>query len=101
MRRMLHGDIVAAARVLLLAPEEERRCLCQRMIDEAEKAYAHFEKCGKPHPDWGTGSLMSAALQRPAAPEPSFDNVEYLTCLKTVFREITVNRLLQIRNGRS
>lgn len=101
MRPVLHGDIVAAARVLFLTPEPERLVLCRRMIREAECAYRFYLRVGRPHPKWGSGSLMSAALNRPAAPEPSLDNSAYCTCIELVLRELVLRRAELINPGRS
>lgn len=92
MRPVLHGDVTAAARALLRIPEPGRVGLCRRMIREAAFAYRYMMRSGKPHPLWGTGSLMSAALLRPVAPEPNLDDIAYCTCLEMVLRELIAYR---------
>jgi len=85
MRRVLHGDVVAAARVLLAAPPPGRARLLARMLKEAEAADAHRRRTGRAHPLWGTGSLMSAASPRRRAREPYLDDPDYAACLAMVF----------------
>lgn len=89
MRSVLHGDIVAAARVLLLVPPRARRTLCRRMIVEAEFAHRYVKKLNKVHAFWGDGSLMSAARKRPIALEPTLSDLGYCACLEMVLRELT------------
>lgn len=86
MRPVLHGDVSSAARVLLRAPEAQRRDLCERMIREAEAADDHVRRFGKLHPLFGNGSLMSAARKRVLATEPGFDDLSYCACFELVLR---------------
>ena len=85
MRRVLHGDVTAAARALLAAPPAGRAGLLARLLAEAEAADAYRLATGRAHPRWGTGSLMSAALARPVAREPFLDDPDYAACLIQVF----------------
>lgn len=88
MRRVLHGDVVAAARALLAAPPARRAALIARLIDEAEAADAHRRRTGRAHPVFGTGSLMSAALSRPCASEPYLDEPDYAACMVQVLEAL-------------
>ncbi len=88
MRRVLHGDVVAAARALLATSPAQRADLMTRMLAEAEAADAHRQRTGRAHPVWGTGSLMSAALSRPCAREPYLDDPDYAACLLQVFEAL-------------
>ena len=88
MRRVLHGDVVAAARALLAAAPARRAALIAQLIDEAEAADTHRRRTGRAHPAWGTGSLMSAALARPCAREPYLDDPDYAACLVQVFEAL-------------
>lgn len=67
---LMHTDAVAAARVLLRHPRERRPWVLHRMLAEAVAAHDWRRQTGRVHPRWGDGSLMSAALRRPAAHEP-------------------------------
>ncbi len=85
MRRVLHGDVTAAARALLAVAPEARGALLARLFAEAEAADAHRRATGLAHPDFGTGSLMSAALAHPVAREPWLDDPAYAACMARVF----------------
>lgn len=95
MRRVMHGDVVAAARVLLGLPEHCRRHLCRQMIEEAHAAHRFFRRFGQAHSVWGDGSLMSAAHKRMMQPEPSFSDTVYCACVELVLHE-----LIEWRAGR-
>ncbi|MTI03583.1 hypothetical protein [Roseibium sp. RKSG952] len=88
MRPLLHGDVSAAARVLLALPQSERDRICTEMITEAELADQHVAQTGKLHPAYGNGSLMAAARTRTLADEPAFDDVEYCLCFELVLRQL-------------
>lgn len=88
MRRVLYGDVTAAARALLAVPPAARGALLARMFDEADAADAHRLRTGRSHPDYGTGSLMSAALAHPVAREPFLDDPAYAACMGQVFRAL-------------
>ncbi|SDW28694.1 hypothetical protein SAMN05444358_101413 [Ruegeria halocynthiae] len=88
MRPILHGDISAAARALLVAPPPERDLLSARMIAEAELADQHVARTGRLHPVYGNGSLMAAARCRPLADEPNFDDPQYCQCFEMVLRKL-------------
>lgn len=93
MLPVLHGDVAAAARVLLLAPAAYRESLCQRMIGEADLAEKHLRRTGRHHPLFGNGSLMSAARKRVLADEPGFDDADYCLCFETVLRALVARAL--------
>ncbi|SDD76701.1 hypothetical protein [Ruegeria marina] len=88
MLPVLHGDVCAAARVLLRTPPTSREALCRRMIVEADVADRHLRRTGRPHPLFGNGSLMSAARKRVLADEPGFDDPDYCLCFETVLRAL-------------
>lgn len=88
MRPLLHGDVSAAARVLLTLPPHSRDGYCRRLIAEAEAADRHVLKTGRLHPLFGNGSLMAAARTRPLADEPGFDDPDYCMCFETVLRHL-------------
>ena len=68
---LMHTDAVAAARVLLRHPRERRPWILHRMLAEAAIAGDWRRRTGRLPPRWGDGSLMSAALRRQPASEPS------------------------------
>jgi hypothetical protein len=88
MRRVLYGDVRAAARALLAAPQEARGALLIRLFAEAETADLHRLDTGRAHPQFGTGSLMSAALAHCVAREPYLDDPAYAACMAEVFEAL-------------
>ncbi len=88
MRSLYYSDISSAARVLLGAPPEKRRALCQEMIEEANAADRFLRRLGKVHPNYGNGTLRAAALKRLPGAEPSFDDADYRDCFAEVLRQI-------------
>jgi len=81
----MHGDVVAAARVLFAQPSEQRQTLIGRLLREAGWADAYRRSVGRVHPIWGDGSLLTAALLRRPPPEPQLSDSDYCTCLAEVF----------------
>ena len=84
MRPVLHGDLIAVARVLRAVPETERAGLCRIVLAQARWADAYRVAMGRAHPDWGDGSLMAAAAGHVQAREPFLSDPEYLHCLWVV-----------------
>lgn len=95
MRTVLMGDAVAAARVLVALPPEEREDRMRRLLAEAHMADRCRKRLGRGHPRFGNGSLMDAASRHPQRPEPFLDDVEYLASLGVV-----IGCLLERREGR-
>ncbi len=93
MRQVLHGDVTAAARAMLCVPKEAREALCRRMIEEADVADRYTRRIGRPHRDWGNGTLMACARMRPLANEPALGDIDYCGCLEMVFRLLLEWRL--------
>lgn len=88
MRRVLHGDVSAAARALLAAPPATRAALVVRILREAEAADRFRRATGRAHPLWGNGSLMSAAMTYPRAHEPYLDDADYAACMAMLFEAL-------------
>jgi len=86
MRPVLHGDVSAAARLLLGTQADQRTRLCRCLIREADSADRHLQRTGRVHPALGNGSLMSAARKRVLPDEPGFDDIEYCRCFEIVMR---------------
>lgn len=88
MRRVMHGDIVTAARALLSVPNEQRRALCRCLIQNADFAHRYFKRFGRSHHSWGDGSLMLAASKQPMPAEPDFSDSTYCRCVAMVLNEL-------------
>ncbi len=93
MRQILHGDVVAAARVLRAVPEAARPGLIARLLDEAHWADLYRKRTGRAHPVWGDGSLMTAALRRAPPPEPTLSDGRYCSCLVQVLQAVLERRV--------
>lgn len=92
MRPVLHGDIVAAARVLLMLPHALRHQRIQVLIAAARLADMHRLQTGGAHPLYGNGSLMDVASRQPQAPEPLPGDTAYLACLNMVIEALLAAR---------
>lgn len=88
MRRVLHGDLVAAARALRAAPAGTRWRLARDLVARADAADRYLYRFGRAHPHWGNGTLMSAALALPLVPEPRLDEPAYADCLMLVLEAV-------------
>ncbi len=89
MQRLTHGDVVALARVLLAHPAPQRAALCQDALLEAELADHYRQNFAKLHPRFGDGSLSSWAGQRQRAPEPFWDDLDYLSCMQVIIQSLS------------
>ncbi|MEQ9693224.1 hypothetical protein [Shimia sp. SDUM112013] len=92
MRRVMHGDVVAVARVLLTCAPPVRQGLCRTLIEKADAAHRFFKRKGRAHPLWGDGSLMVLAHCYPMRPEPGFSDTDYCTCMEMVLSELVAWR---------
>ena len=86
MRPVLHGDVVAAARVLLRVSVERRCTVMRQMLEQACAADQFRKRLRRGHPVWGNGSLMAMAMARPMLREPFLDDADYCRCLVVVFK---------------
>ncbi|MDJ1017899.1 MAG: hypothetical protein QNJ35_15430 [Paracoccaceae bacterium] len=82
--------MVAAARVLWASRRERRGWVLIRMFREADRAAGWRFRYGRPHPQWGDGTLASAALRRRPPPEPMLNDRAYCQCLVRVFGAVAV-----------
>ncbi len=73
MRRVLLGDLVAAACCLAGAPQNSRAALASRLITEADAAHRYMKRFARPHPNWGTGSIETRANALKSGPNIGFD----------------------------
>lgn len=70
MRPLQPADLEAAVRALLAAAPERRGALAAQIVKDAQMADRYRKRLGRAHPDWGTGTLMSAAARHVAAARP-------------------------------
>lgn len=88
MREITHGDICAAARVLLARPKHQWRAVMQQMLYEAHCADCCRKRFGRAHPRLGNGTLMSVALARGPVAGPVASDEAYLGALAAVIAAV-------------
>jgi hypothetical protein len=98
MRRVMHGDLVAVARVLLALPPIQRSNTCRRLIVEADAAHRYSKRFGRSHALWGDGSLMSAAGFHAMSRETGFSDLDYCQCFEIILNALIDWRLSRKRN---
>lgn len=84
MRAVLMGDIIATARALLAVRPEDRAGVLAVIFCEAHAAHHFYKRKGRPHPEWGNGSLMARANLCVQQAEPFAGQAEYLDALHLV-----------------
>ena len=88
MRPVQVYDLTTVARVLLVFPAGQRRAISRRIIMAADVADRFRKRTGKPHPDFGTGTLQSAAQSYPNASEPPNCHASFRACLLIVLEAL-------------
>lgn len=84
MQKLRLGDVSAAARALRLHPERRWAWVIRRLLAEARAGAAHLTARGRPHPRYGDGTLMAAALRRAPAPAPTLEDARFRRALVAV-----------------
>jgi serine O-acetyltransferase len=84
MRRVLAGDLMAGAAALAAAGGTVKAA--DRLVAEAHAAHCHARRLGRPHPVWGTGSLMARALAD--GPIPPSATAPFLSALAVLCHAI-------------
>lgn len=84
MRRVLAGDVQAAAGALMAWPASSRSEVLRGWLIRATAADRYRKRFGRAHPDWGNGTLMSLVRRGRHPPEPSLGDMEYLRCCAVV-----------------
>lgn len=88
MRPILHGDVVAAARLLMGIAPRDRPGVIVALLTRADAADRYRKRTGRVHPFWGNGSLLAAASVRGLRPEPFLDDPDYCQCFVEVFEAL-------------
>lgn len=88
MRRVLMGDVIAAARVLKGVARGRRPAVLRDLLRAADAAERHRSTTGRAHPALGNGSLMGAAHRHAPGPEPFLDDIAYLEALIPVLTRL-------------
>jgi len=93
MRTLCHGDVVAAACLIRGLEGVTRRQALAILLERVEAADRYRKRTGRLHPDWGDGSLASAAMLAGARlHEPQLSDQRYLEALSAVFEALLEHR---------
>ena len=92
MRPVMHSDVTAAAWVLLAQPSARWAAQCARLLREADWADRFTRRLGKPHPYWGNGTLLGAAMRHQRAAEPTFDDRRYCSAFEMVLSQLAARK---------
>ena len=92
MRPVLHGDVVAAARVLLRVSDKRRRGVMNQMLEHASAADKFRKRLGRGLRNCGNGSLMAVAMGQAMLDEPFLDDPDYCRCLVVVLEVLILWR---------
>lgn len=81
MRPVQMADIEAAARAICAVAADERAALASEIYFRADVADRYRKRLRQVHPEYGTGSLMSAAAHFRQIPRPDYMGVNYLDAI--------------------
>ena len=81
MRPVQLADLEIAARVLATLPASARPELIAQLCTQAKVADLYRKISGKAHPQFGTGTLMSAASKHALAPRNALCDRDFLASL--------------------
>lgn len=96
MRPVNLADIEVAARVLMAVEEDDRPKTMADIIARADVADRWRRKLHRPHPVYGTGTLMSAAQAYSKAPRPLCIARDELYAYAVVIEALVARRTHQI-----
>lgn len=94
MRAVLHQDLIALARCLLLVESNAQRVFARRKIRMAHLADVYRIKHGVSHPKLGDGTLSSALSGCERGEEMPVDRPQYSQALQTSLSEVQRFRAL-------
>lgn len=81
MRAVLHQDVVALARCLLLLAPADRRKFADLQISLTDQADVYRTESGRVHPFFGNGTLMSCCNGHQQDAERRVDDPDYADCM--------------------
>jgi len=86
IRRVIHTDLIALARVLLTRAPGERAEVVAQALEETQKAARYRRGTGLAHPEFGDGTLEGWAGKRRRVPEPWVEDPDYADCLILILK---------------
>lgn len=84
------ADLAATAQLLARWPEADRPAQLDRLLSQTHAADCFSRRLGRPHPQWGNGSLLARALAEPTSPLP--EDHHYWASLSLVAAAIAARR---------
>lgn len=99
MRAVLHQDIVALARCLLVLPTSERGRAARHMVALTSRADCFRMQEGRVHPLYGNGTLSSCCQSAPKAAERRLDDPDYGECLIRALEAVLAFRAGTVASG--
>ena len=90
------GDIIAAARAMMVLPVPEQAGFLNLMLGQTHAAHLFHKHKKIPHPRWGNGSLMARANLEPQVSEPFASDVAYLQALQMVIAALILRKALVV-----
>jgi hypothetical protein len=88
MRPVLAVDLICAGRAVLRAHPDAQDVLARRLIETACVADDYRLAEGVAHPEFGDGTLASAARHAGLVPEPQVGNVRFARALICVLEAV-------------
>jgi hypothetical protein len=88
VRPLLPGDLDCAVAVVMGQPPEARAGVAALLLAQADLADRYRKRLGRAHPAFGTGSLMSAALNWPEGPRRRVYDASYCAALIVVLTAV-------------
>ncbi len=92
MRPVQLADLDGAARALLRAEPSQRVSAAHALCNEARVADKYRKRIGRPHPMFGTGTLMAAAARYEKYPRHDQCDSAYLECLRIIIDQVITTR---------
>jgi len=90
MRRIMLADLSAIAQLLARWPAADRPAQLDRLLLQTQAADCFARRFGRPHPQWGNGSLLSRACAEANIPPP--EDHHYWASLSLVAAAIAARR---------
>ena len=88
MRPLMPGDLDSAVAVIMCQPPEDRMRVAARLLSEADIADRYRKRVGRAHPQFGSGSLMSAAMGWSAGANSRVYDASYCAALIVVLTAV-------------
>jgi hypothetical protein len=100
MRPVLAVDLICAGRAVLRVRPDAQDMLARRLIETACIADRYRLAEGVAHPEFGDGTLASAARHAGLVPEPEVGDVRFARALICVLEAVIAGARVTHRSGR-